>query len=132
MDYVILLSSIVLGALSVFLLHLDEPRHLKPLNAFTGAYLLSLTFLHLLPELYETGHGDFLLIGILILAGFYLQVALDVVSQGVEHGHTHHLPKGFPIGILAGLWSTPSSRLWRWDGPTAITIPPAGGCCCGA
>jgi zinc and cadmium transporter len=103
MDYLILLSSIVLGALSVFLLHLDEPRHLKPLNAFTGAYLLSLTFLHLLPELYETGHGDFLLIGILILVGFYLQVALDVVSKGVEHGHTHHLPKGFPVGILAGL-----------------------------
>src|SRR5579872_3521912 len=105
MDYLILLSSICLGALSVFWFHLDEPRHLKPLNAFTGAYLLSLTFLHLLPELYEkgTGQNDFLLIGILILVGFYLQVALDAVSKGVEHGHLHHLPKGFPIGILGGL-----------------------------
>jgi zinc transporter ZupT len=103
MDYVILLSSICLGALSVFWFHLDEPRHLKPLNAFTGAYLLSLTFLHLLPELYEGGHHDFFLIGVLILAGFYLQVALDSISQGIEHGHTHHLHKGFPIGIVAGL-----------------------------
>jgi zinc and cadmium transporter len=103
MDYLILLSSIVLGAVSVFLFHLDEPRHLKPLNAFTGAYLLSLTFLHLLPELYQNGQHDFLLIGVLILAGFYLQVALDAVSQGVEHGHTHHVNGGFPFGILAGL-----------------------------
>jgi zinc transporter ZupT len=103
MDYLILLSSIGLGAVSVFLFHLDQPRHLKPLNAFTGAYLLSLTFLHLLPELYQTGHGDFLLIGVLILGGFYLQVALDALSQGVEHGHTHHVHGGFPIGILAGL-----------------------------
>ena len=30
-----------------------NPRHIKLLNAFTGAYLLCLTLLHLLPELYH-------------------------------------------------------------------------------
>lgn len=107
MDYLLLLSSIVLGAVSVFALRLYEPKHVKLLNAFTGAYLLCLTLLHLLPELYHSPdprepHYD-LLVGLLIVAGFYTQVALDVISMGVEHGHSHHLHGRFPTGVLAGL-----------------------------
>ncbi len=107
MDYLLLLSSIVLGAISVFVFRLYEPKHVKLLNAFTGAYLLCLTMLHLLPELYHTETGELaradLRLGILILAGFYAQVALDVISMGVEHGHSHHLHGRLPAGVLAGL-----------------------------
>src|ERR1051326_8529388 len=107
MDYLLLLSSIVLGALSVFLFKLYEPRHVKLLNAFTGAYLLCLTLLHLLPELYHPGTGagshDDIRIGALILTGFFAQIALDVISMGVEHGHAHHLHGRMPVGVLAGL-----------------------------
>src|SRR5690242_16659361 len=107
MDYLLLLSTIVLGAASVFLFKLYEPRHVKLLNAFTGAYLLCLTVLHLLPELYHShagpGAGDDLKIGALILGGFVTQIALDVVSLGVEHGHAHRLPGRVPIGVMAGL-----------------------------
>jgi zinc and cadmium transporter len=106
-EYFFLLSSIGLGALSVFLFKLYEPQHVKLLNAFTGAYLLCLTVLHLWPELYH-GHGgagapSAMRIGVLIMAGFYTQVALDVVSMGVEHGHAHHLHGRLPFGIVAGL-----------------------------
>ena len=106
MDYLLLLSSIALGTLCVFVFKLDEPRHVKLLNAFTGAYLLSLTLLHLLPELYHNPHavhGNELRIGLLILAGFFAQVGLDVISMGVEHGHAHHIHGRLPIGIVAGL-----------------------------
>src|SRR5262245_39895855 len=107
MDYLLLLSSIVLGAVSVFLFRLYEPKHIKLLNAFTGAYLLCLTLLHLLPELYHAHDGktphDDLWIGVLILAGFFTQVALDVISMGVEHGHSHHLHGRAPVGVLTGL-----------------------------
>jgi zinc and cadmium transporter len=107
MDYLLLLSSIVLGALCVFLFRLYEPRHVKVLNAFTGAYLLCLTMLHLLPELYHASGGPpiqrDLRLGILMLAGFYVQVALDAISLGVEHGHSHSLGGRFPAGVLAGL-----------------------------
>src|SRR5437899_12367533 len=107
MDYLILLSSIVLGAVTVFLFRLDAPRHIKLVNAFTGAFLLSLTLLHLLPELYHGSAPDAavrpLLIGSLMLAGFFVQVALDVISMGVEHGHSHHLPGRMPIGVVSGL-----------------------------
>lgn len=106
MDYLLLLSSIALGAGSVFLFRLYEPRHIKLLNAFTGAYLLCLTLLHLLPELYHVEAGaapaDFR-IGVLILAGFFVQVALDVISMGVEHGHSHHVHGRLPAGVLIGL-----------------------------
>lgn len=107
MDYLILLSSIVLGAITVFVFRLDAPRHIRLLNAFTGAFLLSLTLLHLLPELYhDVGHGGGpspLLLGSLMLGGFFVQVALDVISMGVEHGHQHHLPGKMPLGVVAGL-----------------------------
>ena len=107
MEYLLLLSSICLGALSVFLFKLYEPRHIKLLNAFTGAYLLCLTLLHLLPELYLTHSGAGvpgpMRVGVLILAGFYTQIALDVISMGVEHGHAHHLHGRMPVGVVAGL-----------------------------
>jgi zinc transporter ZupT len=110
MDYLLLLSSIALGAITVFGFKLYEARHIKLLNAFTGAFLLSLTFLHLLPELYHQ-HGDHadhalhgtLWIGGLMLAGFFVQVALDVISMGIEHGHSHPLHGRMPIGVVAGL-----------------------------
>ncbi len=108
MDYWILLSSIALGAVTFFGLGLDEPRHIRQLNAFTGAYLLALTLLHLLPELYHSHDHQVALdpiwIGALMLGGFFLQVALDVISVGVEHGHTHAVHHGrAPWGVIIGL-----------------------------
>jgi zinc and cadmium transporter len=106
MDYLLLLSSIALGAASVFAFHLHEPQRVKLLNAFTGAYLLCLTMLHLLPEIYHTGvasENPEMKLGMLILAGFFVQVALDAISMGVEHGHSHHVHGKMPIGIIAGL-----------------------------
>ena len=107
MDYLVLLSSIALGAITVLWFRLHEPRQIRLLNAFTGAYLLSLTLLHLLPELYRghigAGAKYHLTIGALILVGFYVQVALDVISMGVEHGHSHPLRGRMPIGVVSGL-----------------------------
>lgn len=58
----------------------------KLLLAFSGAFLLSITVVHMLPELYEHGgHG----IGPWVLAGFMLQVVLEFFSRGIEHGHVH-------------------------------------------
>ena len=106
MDYLILLSSIVLGAITVFGLRLHDPKHIKLLNAFTGAYLISLVMLHLLPDLYEPEAGVEirpLVIGGFILFGFFLQIALDAISMGIEHGHAHPIHGRMAVGILAGL-----------------------------
>ncbi|MBC8095687.1 MAG: ZIP family metal transporter [Akkermansiaceae bacterium] len=112
MDYLILLSSIAFGAVTVFAFKLHEPRHVKLFNSFTGAFLLSLTLLHLLPELYhDHGHQhsgedmerQALMLGVLMLAGFFVQLALDFISMGIEHGHSHPLHGHAPYGVVAGL-----------------------------
>ena len=106
MDYLILLSSIAFGAITVLGLHLTDARRVKVLNAFTGAYLIALVMLHLLPDLYETGGGEHLhplWIGGFILFGFFLQIAMDSISMGIEHGHAHELHGRMAYGVLAGL-----------------------------
>jgi zinc transporter ZupT len=106
MDYLVLLSSIALGVVTVFGLRLNDPRHVKVLNAFTGAYLLALVMLHLLPDLYEVEPGVVirpLIIGGFILFGFFLQIAMDSFSMGIEHGHAHEIRGRMAVGILAGL-----------------------------
>jgi zinc transporter ZupT len=77
---------------------------MKLLLSFSAAYLLALTFLHLLPEVME-GHADG--IGFYILIGFLLQIVLDYFSQGIEHGHAHvHEQSGarFYWMVTISLW----------------------------
>jgi zinc transporter ZupT len=107
MDYLLLLSTILLGTATVFVFRLERESFIKLLNAFTGAYLLAVTCLHLLPHLYGEAHHDHehssaLVIGGLMLAGFFVQIALDSISMGVEHGHTHKL-HGTPYPVIVGL-----------------------------
>jgi zinc transporter ZupT len=56
------------------------------LLAFSGAYLLSITILHLFPEVYIEVNPN---IGLFILLGLLLQLVLDFFSKGAEHGHIH-------------------------------------------
>lgn len=72
-----------------------DPQHIKLLLAFSGAFLLGVTVLHMLPELYERGHHD---VGLWVLAGFMLQVVLEFFSQGIEHGHVHVHAQGHSHG----------------------------------
>jgi zinc and cadmium transporter len=80
-----------------------NPNVVKLLLAFSGAFLLSVTVLHMLPELYEQGgHG----IGPWVLGGFMLQVVLEFFSRGIEHGHVHvHKGHGhtLPLATLLSL-----------------------------
>ncbi|RUA11654.1 MAG: ZIP family metal transporter, partial [Flavobacteriia bacterium] len=54
--------------------------------SFSGAYLLSITVLHLLPEVYEDSQKN---IGLFILLGIVIQTVLEFFSKGAEHGHVH-------------------------------------------
>ncbi len=55
---------------------------------FAGSYLFSITIIHLIPDLYQSGMNT-LLIGASILLGFFLQQVLEYFSSGIEHGHLH-------------------------------------------
>lgn len=94
-----ILVVVATGGLVVFF----QPKNMKfskLLLSFSGAYLFALIFLHLLPEIYTDSNWT---IGLYILAGFLLQLGLDFISKGIEHGHAHHHGASFPLSIFIGL-----------------------------
>lgn len=103
----ILVASVLAAAATVLLGRLDKPHNLKLLTAFTGAYLMGLTCLHLLPEVFINASGEHpesnWQIGAFILAGFVVQVVLENFSRGLEHGHVHAPHGPLPYSMLAGL-----------------------------
>jgi len=103
MSYLFLIGSVLLGVLLVLLLKPNK-KVVQLLLAFSGAYLLSVTILHLLPDVY--GHAENTkMIGMCILLGIILQSVLESFSKGAEHGHIHVHTDGktFPTLLFVSL-----------------------------
>lgn len=103
MNYIALFGSVIFGVLIVLAF---KPNRLitRLLLAFSGAYLLSVAILHLLPDVYSDA-SDPKMIGVYILAGIVLQSILESFSKGAEHGHVHlHLrDQSFPLLLFISL-----------------------------
>lgn len=102
----ILFISAFASGIAVFFVKRDNTNLLKLVLSFSGAYLFSITVLHLIPEVYHSHRSDSHTIGLFVLLGFLLQLGLEQFSHGVEHGHIHHSEKGnaiFPLGIMISL-----------------------------
>ncbi|MBC8315644.1 MAG: ZIP family metal transporter [Bacteroidetes bacterium] len=84
--YIVLVASVMVSGLLVYLLKLKSRQALKLLLAFSAAFLIGISFLNLLPEIYEE-HTIY--IGLFVLLGFLLQLFLEVLTRGAEHGHEH-------------------------------------------
>ena len=75
MNYILPLLSVLIGYGIALFLKPTNRTNLKLLMAFSGSFLLSITVMHLLPEVYESAHhgdhshsdsvGIFIMIGIL-------------------------------------------------------------------
>ena len=86
MNYLLPLLSVLLGFSIALWLKPQDKKNLKLLLAFSGSFLLSLTVMHLLPEVYESGNPK---VGIFIMVGILFQIILEFFSKGAEHGHVH-------------------------------------------
>lgn len=86
MNYLLPLLSVLIGYLIALLLKPKAKQNLKLLLAFSGSFLLSLTVMHLLPNVYENGNKS---VGIYIMCGILFQIILEFFSKGAEHGHVH-------------------------------------------
>lgn len=86
MNYLLPLLSVLLGYGIALFLKPKEKKNLKLLLAFSGSFLLSLTVMHLLPEVYESHNHS---VGIFIMVGILFQIILEFFSKGAEHGHVH-------------------------------------------
>jgi zinc transporter ZupT len=86
MNYLLPLLSVLIGYSIALFLKPKNKTNLKLLLAFSGSFLLSLTVMHLLPDVYKSPNNN---IGLFIMAGILFQIILEFFSKGAEHGHVH-------------------------------------------
>lgn len=86
MNYLLPLLSVIIGYIAALIIRPKNKTNLKLLLAFSGSFLLSLTVMHLLPEIYESKNSH---IGLFIMLGILFQIILEFFSEGAEHGHVH-------------------------------------------
>lgn len=117
-SYLILFVACILSGSLVFVLNKHQ-NLLSYIGVFGGAFLLAVCFVHLLPEAltlqgethvcsehsHEHSHGHSVLsVGFFVLIGFILQLVLELLSNGAEHGHIHddkhHSDKDFFVKAL--------------------------------
>ncbi|EMR00630.1 ZIP family metal transporter [Cesiribacter andamanensis] len=84
----ILFITAMLGGLAVLWVPVLKERVYKLLLVFAGSYLFAITVVHLMPELMSHATNSSR-VGMLVLAGFFLQLFLEYLSGGIEHGHLH-------------------------------------------
>jgi zinc and cadmium transporter len=89
------------GMVALWSVHPDTSK-LKLFLGFSGSFLFSITILEILPSLYTgtAGNGT----GIYVLAGFFFQVLIEQLTQGIEHGHIHRQrDQRIPLTVILGL-----------------------------
>ena len=97
---ILLFVSALAGAIIVELFKVKKGKNIQPLLTFSGSYLLAVSVLHLIPELFTNQLNE--KIGVFILAGFLIQILLEYFSQGIEHGHFHK-SNIIPFSVLISL-----------------------------
>lgn len=107
-NILILLGSALIGGLAALFYSERKEVNFSLVLIFSGAYLFSITIIHILPELFISTStiGS---IGMYVLGGFFLQQILEFLTAGAEHGHVHHKDDGhnhnfsLVISLLVGL-----------------------------
>lgn len=103
LEYLILFLTVITGGWLSFRYSNLSDQWLKLTLSFSGAYIMGITVLHLMPGVFEQGGHN---AGVWVLAGFFTQLLLEQFSRGIEHGHVHahhNEPLSFAIQVMAGL-----------------------------
>jgi ZIP Zinc transporter len=102
-EFILLFGSVFLGGSAGFLFPKEKKGLLQIVLSFSGAYILGIAVLHLMPWVFGSGDST---VGLFVLLGFFVQILLEQLSAGVEHGHIHaphHLSAGFVFSVMFGL-----------------------------
>ena len=102
MVYLLPFLAIIIGYIIALLISNKKFEIQQYLLAFSGSFLLSITLFELLPEIFEQPSKQ---LGVLIMVGILLQIILDFITKGAEHGHVHVNEKSdkFPWLLFIGL-----------------------------
>lgn len=85
MTFILPILAVFIGFLIALVFKPAVSTGIKLLLSFSGAFLLSITIFEFLPELYASGTE----VGLYIMGGLLLQILLEFLSRGAEHGHMH-------------------------------------------
>ena len=101
MNYILPFLAVALGAIFVLIGKSTLKKQLSLLLAFSGAFLLATTITAVFPEIFVHGNSQ---TSYWVLAGIVVQIALENLTKGAEHGHIHihgnaNLPWALVIGI---------------------------------
>lgn len=100
--YIAFIVIVMISGLSVRWFNFADKGIIKFLLPFSGAYLLGVSFFHLVPEVFRS---DLPQPGVFILLGYLIQIGLDYFSKGIEHGHVHvnKASNQFPWAVFLSL-----------------------------
>ncbi len=76
----------------------------KSLLILSAGFLITVCVSELFPEVYETKNPN---IGIWIIGGVLLQMVLESLTKGFEHGHFHHHREEkqiLPVALMVGMF----------------------------
>ncbi len=85
-EYILLFICVLIGGSVALYYKKYQQRYLNHLLTFSGAYIMGIAVLHLMPEAFDNGSHY---AGTAMLFGFFVQLLLEQLSGGVEHGHIH-------------------------------------------
>lgn len=129
LNALILFLTVVAALVAASVLPFRSPQTIRISLTFSGAYLLAVAVFELLPEVYGGEQDEH--IGLWVLAGYILQLFLELFSGGVEHGHDHvhlerkrHMPWGLLLALFAHalLESMPIGALGAGETANRLTI----------
>lgn len=101
----IILAALCGGGVAWILRNKTHSQFLNILLSFSGAYLLGVVVIHLLPDVFLTTPVDSQP-ALFILLGFFIQLLIVQLTRGIEHGHMHlheHLSNNYVSGVVFGL-----------------------------
>ena len=103
MIIILLILSVIVGVLLGKYLGKSE-TFAKNLLILSAGFLITVCVSEVFPEVYETGDHN---IGIWIIGGVLLQMILESLTKGFEHGHFHHHHEEkhiLPIALMVGMF----------------------------
>jgi zinc and cadmium transporter len=101
--YLLLFLTVIVSGSMIFIFKSDNERIFKLMLAFSGSFLIGISFLKLVPEVFSSGYR---FAGFFVILGYLIQLVLELITEGVEHGHSHvhrEDEKVSPFILLIGL-----------------------------
>jgi zinc transporter ZupT len=98
--FFIFITPLIGGGIAL-IFHREAQANYKLVLSFSGSFLFTIILLHLFPEVFRSVPNA----GIFVLFGFFIQIILEQLTSGIEHGHFHaHEHAGTYItSLLVGL-----------------------------